>query len=119
MARKGIQVLNTGGVVKSLRTQGLSGRSYLDVQVGYSAGYARYVHERTDIPHQNGQAKFLESPARKYRQQMREMARATMRRKRSVEEAAKKVAKFLYEKSQELVPVRTGNLKRSGYWKWK
>lgn len=31
-------------------------------KVGYGTGYSVYVHERVDIPHKVGKAKFLEDP---------------------------------------------------------
>lgn len=34
------------------------------VEVGYTANYAVYVHENLNARHENGQAKFLEHPAR-------------------------------------------------------
>jgi len=42
-----------------------------DVIVFYTASYAVYVHERTDLKHEPGkQAKFLEEPARTHRQEL-------------------------------------------------
>ena len=34
-----------------------------ECRVGYGTRYAVYVHERTDVRHTNGEAKFLEKPA--------------------------------------------------------
>ena len=42
-----------------------------DVIVFYTAAYAVYVHERTDLRHKPGkQAKFLEGPARTHRESL-------------------------------------------------
>ena len=44
-----------------LRDSGYVRESNDSVEVGFDADYALHVHERTDIFHQNGQAKFLET----------------------------------------------------------
>lgn len=44
-------------------------------QVGYEAEHAAAVHERLDLHHTHGQAKYLEQPYRQYRKYMMEIVR--------------------------------------------
>lgn len=96
------------------------------VRVGYSAPYALKVHEDTEVDHEmhgcGGQAKFLEQPARQYRDVM-----ARIVRKHAVARSGEAdlipavlrgmlaAGEFLKQQSQELVPVRTGRLRDSGF----
>jgi hypothetical protein len=49
----------------NLRASGYTRRSAeLEVEVGYQASYAVFVHENLEAKHTNGQAKFLEQPLR-------------------------------------------------------
>lgn len=41
------------------------------LDVGYTADYAFWVHERLDVFHPVGNAKFLERPARRYRRHLK------------------------------------------------
>lgn len=44
-----------------LRASGYTKRRGTKVEIGFKAPYSLYVHERTDLHHTNGQAKFLET----------------------------------------------------------
>jgi hypothetical protein len=48
--------------------------------VGYSQGYAVYVHEDLEAYHPTGQAKFLETPARSMARELIRFVAASMRR---------------------------------------
>jgi hypothetical protein len=86
-----------------------------EVIVGYSAPYAVYVHERLDLKHPNGQAKFLETPIRTERAEMDAITRKALQGRKTLKEAHLLAAQYLLKKSQELVPVATGALKASGF----
>lgn len=85
------------------------------VIVGYDIRYAIYVHEDLSVAHHNGQAKFLEQPARAYAQQMANAVAADVLGGMRVEEALLRQARFLKKISQQLVPVDTGALRSSAY----
>ncbi len=85
------------------------------VVVGYSAEYAVPVHERMDLKHTNGQAKFLEQPLRTEKQAMADIIRKALQGRKTLAEAQMLAAQYLLKKSQELVPVDTGALKASGF----
>lgn len=83
--------------------------------VGYSAPYATFVHERVDIPHRVGQAKYLETPLRAYMGELGAAVRNAYARGASLADALLAAGRRLLELSQPLVPVRTGYLKGSGF----
>jgi hypothetical protein len=83
--------------------------------VVYDAPYAIYVHERLDLHHKTGQAKFLEAPARTKAQEMAAAAALAWRAGRTWPECLKAAAQVLLEASQQLVPVDTGLLKSTGH----
>jgi hypothetical protein len=60
-----------GNLHNSATTRKVAGKGRtadIVVAYGHNAEYAVYVHERTELHHREGkQAKFLEGPARKYR----------------------------------------------------
>ena len=61
----------TGNLKNSAGTKPIGHGWYTDVVVYYTAAYAVYVHERTELRHKPGkEAKFLEKPARIYRPQI-------------------------------------------------
>jgi hypothetical protein len=100
-----------------LRLQALAkkyGKSYR-VSVGFSAEYSVYVHERLDVYHPRGQAKFLEQPAREHRQRMGRIVGAAVRRGRSVRDGLQEAGDFLLREARALVPYDTGHLYRSGF----
>lgn len=81
---------------------------------GYSAPYAVYVHERTDVYHPVGQAKFLETAAAQQRGAMASLIADQMRKGRSINQATLTAAQLLLRESNRLVPVDTGFLRDSG-----
>lgn len=85
------------------------------VAAGYSAGYSLRVHEDLEVHHPNGQAKFLEEPTRTEQPALAEIVAREMQAGKSLAEAERAAAEYLLARSQELVPVRTGNLKSSGF----
>lgn len=85
------------------------------VKVGYSAPYALAVHERLDVFHPNGQAKFLEQPIRTEEKKMAEIIRNRLRGGSNLYEAHRDAAKHLIKMSFPLVPVDTGRLLNSWF----
>lgn len=54
--------------------------AFTEVEVGYTAGYAVYVHENLDARHAPGtSAKFLEIPVKQYRPEMLKLIKAEVR----------------------------------------
>lgn len=63
--------IDTSALKNSAFTRATGSGFNVDVQVGYTKGYAIYVHERTELRHAPGkQAKFLEEPVRTKRQEI-------------------------------------------------
>jgi len=50
------------------------------VEVGYGTDYAIYVHERTELRHKVGKAKFLEDPLKENANNYKEWIRSAIRR---------------------------------------
>lgn len=74
--------------------------------VGYSAPYAIYVHERTDLRHEPGkQAKFLEQPARTEKGRMAAIVAQTVKSGGTVDMGNALAALYLKKQSQLLCPV--------------
>lgn len=84
-------------------------------RVGYTAPYAAFVHEDLEAHHDDGQAKFLEQPARQMRAQLRKVVADEMRHGATLPEAIQTALGQLLDASRALVPVDTGYLKDSGY----
>lgn len=86
------------------------------VDVGFSARYAIYVHEDLNANHPNGgSAKFLEIPARELKQEIRMIINTTMQSGLGVELALIRAGRRLMRAAQELTPVKTGHLRDSGF----
>lgn len=83
--------------------------------VGYSAPYALMVHERLDVQHNNGQAKFLEQPALMYRDMLAMQIERDLRQGKEMQQAVLGAAETLKLLSQDLVPVDTGTLRDSAF----
>lgn len=86
-----------------------------DVIVGYTANYALYVHENLQAHHTNGQAKYLEQPARELKDQLGNIAAKAMKNGAPMDKALFLAGLRLQRDSQQLVPVDTGNLKASAF----
>lgn len=83
--------------------------------VGYSAPYAMRIHEDLEMPHKNGQAKFLEEPLKLLRNDMRIYIRDQLRKEVKLEKVLINVGNKILSVSRKLVPVDTGRLRDSGY----
>lgn len=89
---------------------------FRDVLVGYSANYALHVHENLEMKHPNGgQAKFLEQPARENVDNYLKAFVDSFKTNPDVSQCLLVTGLVLQRDSQELVPVKTGNLKASGF----
>lgn len=89
-----------------------AGRDKLTVVIGYSQSYALEVHERTDVRHKVGQAKYLEEAARVNEPKIKVMLRQS---KDKLPEAMLKAGLLIQRESQLLVPVDTSALKASAF----
>jgi hypothetical protein len=111
-----LEVRNGKRVAQRIEAQSLEGRAKFTVDVGYSARYARVVHEDLEARHpRGGQAKFLEAPARRLRGVMAAVIRQALLGRRSLEAATLRAANLLLFESKKLCPVDTGHLRQSGY----
>lgn len=111
------KVVGVQRVVDTLRRKMDRGNPVkFSVVVGYSAEHAIYVHENLQAYHKQGQAKYLEAAFRMYETQMISIAAYSMRSKgKTFAEAQMEAGEFVLEKSKELVPVDTGELRDSGF----
>jgi hypothetical protein len=104
------------------------------VIVGYTAAYAIYVHENTEMklkgkprgsgkkkrgrywdPQGRAQAKFLEQPAREMQQELGRVVAEVVKNGGGIVDGLLAAGLRLQRESQRLVPVDTGNLKNSAY----
>lgn len=86
-----------------------------NVEVGYSAYYAVYVHEDLRANHTNGQAKFLEDAVKFFGSDLVLQVENEVRKGTSLDLAVFRAAADLLAASKTIVPVRTGFLRDSGY----
>ncbi len=84
-------------------------------KVGYSAPYALAVHERLNVYHPIGQAKFLEQPIRTEAPAMAAIIRSRLRAGMTLKEAQLEAAKHLMKVSLQLTPMKTGRLRASWF----
>lgn len=116
-----VEIEGLGKILDSIRDAGqkyTAGQPRPELEVGYSAPYAIYVHENLEANHPNGgQAKFLEEPLRLLAPLLRKVVAAEVKRGRTLAQALQTAGDFLLVTSQRLVPVRTGFLRDSGYVK--
>lgn len=91
--------------------------SYAVTKVGYKAKYAAPVHERLDVHHKIGQAKFLEQPLRTEAKTMADIVRSRLMARETLKVAQLEAAKHLMKVSLQLVPVDTGHLRDSWFIK--
>ncbi len=82
--------------------------------VTYTAPYAAKIHEDLEMPHSNGQAKFLEKPLRENAKRLSLKVKELVASGKTLRQALLIVGHELLEISQALVPVDTGNLRDSG-----
>ena len=109
-------VLNLDKIIAALQARSLKGKKRLELEVGYSAPHAVYVHEDLSANHPNGgQAKYLEQPARQMRNRMAGIIRRSVLAKNGLEEGMIRAGQALLAASRPLVPVDTGELRDSGF----
>lgn len=103
-------------VVAALKAVGAKyGPATPRVHVGYRAAYGIFVHENLEAYHPNGQAKFLETPAREEARNIAKIVHDGLKAGLTLEQALLRGGLYLQGKSQELVPVDTGNLRSSAF----
>lgn len=102
-------------IIKNINEQVKLAKDDQPVVIGYAAPYAIYVHERMDLHHPNGQAKFLETPLRTMRGQMLKILATTFQKTRSMTLAKLAALRAVLVASQELCPKATGALAASGF----
>ena len=85
------------------------------VIVGYTQSYALPVHERVELKHRVGQAKYLETPARNEQDRISKIVTATYKKTHSMPQSLLMGGLYLQRQSQRLVPVLTGALKGSAF----
>lgn len=112
----GFGIFTKGEIYQNLNSRLRRARNDMNgsYAVTYTAHYAYIVHESSHVAFRNGQAKFLEQPARQRKNELREIVRTHTLRTGSVRVGMYMAAKRLLKWSQKLVPVKTGFLKRSG-----
>ena len=101
------------------------------VLVGYTASYAVYVHENTEMklagqkrrggkgrywdPQGKAGPKFLEGPAREMQEEIGQITAKAVKSGATLEQALLMAGLRLQRESQKRVPVDTGNLKASAF----
>ncbi len=87
------------------------------VIVGYTASYAVRVHEDLEAHHNNGQAKFLEQPARQMTNDgtLGSIIKVAIQGGKTMGQALLMAGLMLQRASQQLCPVLTGNLRNSAF----
>jgi uncharacterized membrane protein YdfJ with MMPL/SSD domain len=89
--------------------------SGVTVAVGFSTGYAIYVHENLTAHHPVGQAKFLEEPARTMAAEIGRVVREAWAKTRDMGQALLMGGLRLQREAQIRCPVDTGALKNSAF----
>lgn len=97
--------------LESARRQGLKAAAV----VGYTQNYALFVHERLDLKHPVGKAKYLTDPFEAMKPVAAKLIQAYVRQGKTLKEAVLLVALEVQSSSQEEVPVDTGALKASAF----
>lgn len=114
--RKKPGVYKLESVMEELRKRRrTAGDLFAKTSVGYTAPHAVPVHERLDVHHPQGQAKFLEQPLRTEQRKMAAIIRSRLRARESLKAAQLEAAKHLMKVSLVLVPVDTGELRNSWF----
>lgn len=97
------------------RIRKAAGDKDVQVRVGYNAPYALVVHEDMEAHHDNGQAKFLEQPARQNGKIYGQLVSDALKQGKTMRQALMSAATALKLDSQALCPVDTGALKQSAF----
>tara|TARA_R110002020_G_scaffold376130_3_gene587307 strand:+ start:27715 stop:28068 length:354 start_codon:yes stop_codon:yes gene_type:complete len=110
-------ITGVDGILARLAAREKKADNVAVVQVGYTQNYALYVHERVDIPHKVGQAKYLAQPLRQEKNQIQDIIVNAMKAGVPLKQALLMGGMFLQRLSQKLVPIDTSALKNSAYTK--
>ena len=111
------KVMGVPKLVEQLRAKAAAARrdEDVDVEVGYTASYAIYVHENLQAHHPHGQAKFLEAPLRALRGELMQLVLRARMQGRTMAQALLIAGLRLQRESQLLCPIDTGNLRASAF----
>lgn len=120
--KNAVQMVGVDSVIAALEGRSLKGGVKARLRVGYRAPHAIYVHENLNISHPvhathncGGQAKFLETPARRLRKDMALIVRKYIQGKRGLVNGLYAAGHLLKTESQKIVPVDTGYLKSTAF----
>lgn len=103
-------------LTQALHAKSKAAGSDVSVVVGYTAAYAVYVHENMEAQHpRGGQAKFLETPARRLSNVLRDIVLKAVQSGASLGKGLLLAGLRLQRESQLLCPVDTGNLRASAF----
>lgn len=84
-------------------------------KVGFTADHAVPVHERLDVHHPIGQAKYLEQPLRTEEKPMADIVKKRLMARETLKSAQVSAAQHLIKVALPLVPVDTGELRSSWF----
>ena len=78
-ASKALTPVDTGNLRAGTYTKLIGGMDRPGAEIGYTASYAVFVHERTELHHPVGQSKFLETALKQKAKQVLEIIRKTVK----------------------------------------
>lgn len=108
------RVREVQAVLKKLAAK-YSGQPKASVTVGFTQKYAINVHENLEVPHNVGEAKYLEKPARALAPVLKDIILKAVSTGVKLETALLMVGLRLQRDAQLLTPVDTGALKASAF----
>lgn len=111
------KVENLQRVIKVFRDHGAKSakEANVSVPVSFSAKYAIFVHEDLTARHTNGQAKFLEQPARENARVYQNIILKALRQGLPLSQSLLLAGLRLQRDAQALTPVDTGALRASAF----
>ncbi len=115
-----IKIEGAQKIVQALQARSLKAKKRLDVEVGYDkekAPYAIYVHENLAVYHRVGMAKFLTIAVTLELPEVAKQIETDLKNKISLRRALWRAGRRIQNRSRQLVPVDTGNLRDSSYTK--
>lgn len=114
-----MELIGLRRLIDKLRSEAARARKDWDVSVavGYSTNYAIHVHENMAAYHPNGQAKYLEQPARQLTNNgtLADIVAKAVVAGKTPAQALLLAGLRVQRESQQLVPVDTGALKNSAF----
>lgn len=113
-----MEIQNLTKLTNALRQRAAKARqdSNVAVLVGFTASYAIFVHEDLTAAHKPGkQAKFLEAPARLFRNDLKGIVFQAMRAGKTMAQALLLAGLRLQREAQLITPVDTGNLRAGAF----